>query len=206
MYVLKAKLFVLIIVVLSLVGFHGHSTEAAPSPSKEKTHCFSRCNDTVIKKYSKEGFSKSEICKAVRLEKYSKSTVHEILTYYEKNEKSWKKTANHFNVDVKKLHKKGNQHTKFWKEHQEEILQSLAQYNNQSVEEIQGYVNDQISLKDLVILSTISKLSQTNVKDHIQSLKDGKTVCDIADQLKIDRKEIKQELHSLKQKYFFNGL
>lgn len=151
-------------------------------------------NPMDLQKYIDQGFSHEEVYRAALISKFSKKDVSEVLQTY-KETGSWEKTAKNYNVDMKQLMK---QHFKekeqLLKTHQEEVLIVLAMVNGVTVEKLNSYMKEGISLKMLFAFSAISKNTGAPLKDLVKLKQEGATLEKIHIQAKTNRQTIHEDM------------
>ena len=151
-------------------------------------------NPMDLQKYIDQGFSQEEVYRAALISKFSKKDVSEVLQTY-KETGSWEKTAKNYNVDMKQLMK---QHFKekeqLLKTHQEEVLIVLAMVNGVTVEKLNSYMKEGISLKMLFAFSAISKNTGAPLKDLVKLKQEGATLEKIHIQAKTNRQTIHEDM------------
>lgn len=157
-----------------------------------------------------KGYSKKDIFHAKGIAHLAKKDIEDVLKHYQKSG-SWKKTASHFDIDVKELkarHKKmeakHKKMKKFYKEHQEEILGYIAGYSAISPEELKNIqVENSLKTHHLMKAAIIAKLSNSALVDIVNEHKAGKRFYEIAEKRNVKkaefRKEFKRIHHELKK-------
>jgi len=147
-----------------------------------------------VQKYMSQGFTEEEVYRAALLSKFSKKDMSEVLQTY-KETASWEKTAKHYNVDVKKMMKDHfKEKEQLLKTHQEEVLVVLSIINGVTVEKLNSYMQEGISLKMLLAFSAISKNTSVPINDLVKLKKEGATLEKINEQAKTNRQTIHEDM------------
>lgn len=168
---------------------------AAAATQKEVVmHHHKLISEEQIQSLEKQGYKKHDILKAAHIAEISKKDINDVLSYYKEN-KSWKKTAQHFGVDPKKLHK---HHMS--KETKQALLQKIADMQKSTPDQMKQTMKDNhIGLRQLAVLTIIAQKSNTPLNDVLKMKKDGMHVKQIAEKLNVKKEDIRTEMMKLLQ-------
>ncbi|WP_349409747.1 hypothetical protein [Pseudalkalibacillus sp. SCS-8] len=145
-----------------------------------------------------DGYTKREIFKGLHISHLAEKPIEDVLNIY-KETSSWTETAEHFGVDEEKVRKHKHKHK--WKKwqaeldaHKGEILEYLSAYTGKEVQELNGYLVDEIGLRHLIGAAVISKVSGTDLTEVLNYKKEGHTREEFAEHFNLDKEEFKAEM------------
>ncbi|KEK24243.1 hypothetical protein [Bacillus gaemokensis] len=188
------KKFALSITLIAMLC--GISTFPASAATQEEVvmHHHKIISEEQLQSLEKQGYQKHEIWKAARIARASKKDINDVLSYYKQN-KSWKETAKHFGVDLKKLHK---HHMS--KQTKQALLQKIADIQKSTPEQMKKTMQDnKLHLHHLAVLTVIAQKSNTPFNDVLKMKKDGMHVKQIAEKLNVKKEDIRAEMMKLIQ-------
>ncbi|HDX9578562.1 TPA: hypothetical protein ROX88_002104 [Bacillus pseudomycoides] len=190
---MKKQLVTGMLAVSLLCGATSLTTYAATDNSRAETKQHKFISEEQYKSLTEKGYQKHEIRKAARIAKLSGKDINTVLDYY-KEKRTWKETAQHFGVDIKKLHK---HHMS--KEMQAKLLPKVAEMQKSTPDQVKQTMRDyEVSLFQLTVLNIISQKSNTPLHNVLKMKKDGMNVKQIAEKLNVKKEDIKAEMKKLK--------
>ncbi|MED2762774.1 hypothetical protein P4283_12005 [Bacillus thuringiensis] len=165
---------------------------SAATPKEVTMHHHKPISEEEMQSLEKLGYNKHEIWKAAHIARISKQEIKDVLSYYKQN-KSWKKTAEHFGVDPSKLKK---HHMS--KETKQALLQQLATMQKSTPDQLKQKMKEyNIKLRHLTVLTIISQKSNTSLDDVLKMKKDGMDIKQIAEKLNVKKEDIRAEMMKL---------
>lgn len=190
---MKKQLVTGMLAVSLLCGATSLTTYASTDNSRSETKHHKFISEEQYKSLTEKGYQKHEIRKAARIAKLSGKDINTVLDYY-KEKRTWKETAQHFGVDIKKLHK---HHMS--KEMEAKLLPKVAEMQKSTSDQVKQTMQDyKVSLFQLTVLNIISQKSNAPIHDVLKMKKDGMNVKQIAEKLNVKKEDIKAEMKKLK--------
>lgn len=173
-------------------------SEKSPAQKQKHEHHHRMIDESLMKSLLEQGFTKKEIFIAVHIAKFSNKKVEDVLTFYQKNNSSWEKTAQQYGVDIEKIKKHHHHHMeKFLETHKEVILQKVSDYSGKSPQVLQGYLDKGVPLRFLVSGAAVAKAANKDLDEIIQMREQGKSLLKIKTELNLDKEQIHAEMKNL---------
>ncbi|QED47091.1 hypothetical protein [Cytobacillus dafuensis] len=145
-----------------------------------------------------KGYSKKDIRKAAHIAKYANKKTDDVLKFYKENNSSWKKTAEHYGLDMKKLKEECHEHKeKFLEEHKETVIEKVAEFSGKTESEIQAWLDEGVHLRFILIGAAMAKASNKDLAEVIKLKKEGQSFKDIKQNLNIDSEKMRDEMKAL---------
>ncbi|MBS4188730.1 hypothetical protein KHA94_00665 [Bacillus sp. FJAT-49705] len=145
-----------------------------------------------------KGYSKKDILKAAHIAKYANKKTDDVLKIYKENDSSWKKTAEHYGLDMKKLKEECHEHKeKFLEEHKEIVIENVAEFSGKTKGEIQAWLDEGIPFRFILVGAAMAKASNKDLAEVIKLKKEGLSFKDIKQKLNIDSEKMRDEMKAL---------
>ncbi|MDQ0268991.1 hypothetical protein [Cytobacillus purgationiresistens] len=200
---MKRKVYVVITLCILLIGTFltllppaAQAIDSKDLDVGKHPHCTS-LDQKELKDLQNKGFKKKDIIIASHIAKHTDKNAEEILAYYKDHEESWKKTAAHFGVDLKKLKEHHKKKEKRLLEHKDEVIKVLSSYSGRTEEEIQSWLQGGESFHLIIAGLAISKVSGTDINDIFKMKQDGRSIRQIKTDLKVKDEELEKEFATI---------
>ncbi|MGM7700324.1 hypothetical protein ACSVDE_01295 [Pseudalkalibacillus sp. Hm43] len=143
-----------------------------------------------------DGYTKEEIMKGIHIARAADKTVEEVLEDY-KGTNSWEETMNNLGVEKEDLMKhkgKWAKGAKYLEAHKEEVVNYLSEYTGERVENLNGYLENDMRLHHLVRVAVVAHLSDSTISEVIEYKQAGHSREEFKEKFSIEKEEFHTEM------------